>query len=134
MKNKVIIFVGPAHSGKSVLLNHYVNYWGGCQKVAYCPCYKPKILKTLLNYKAIAIEEASERDLFKLLDEVVSDGLENMKPIFVMMHDMPDADELERFDFVQVFEFTPTKCVYPVGESTELACVFSNASKFIENE
>lgn len=45
MKNKVTIFVGPARSGKSILIHSYIDVWGGLKKIAYCGChtgYKPE--------------------------------------------------------------------------------------------
>lgn len=133
MKNKVIIFVGPPCSGKSILLNEYINYWGGLEKIAYCLHYIPKVLEMMNDYKALVLECVPERDLFKMLDNVVNYGLENVKPIFIMMNDVPDLVRLKDYDFVQIFEFTPAKCVFPGGDNTRLLDIFSMVSKIVKD-
>ena len=136
MKNKVIIFVGPSRSGKSILIYSYIEVWGGVEKVAYCYClprYKPKFLEYMKDREVVIIDMVPKQDLFKLLEDVVNYGIENVKPIFILMNDMPKHEKLKKYDFVQVFEFTPAKCVYPGEGSLELCEVFSNVSKLIED-
>lgn len=137
MKNKVTIFVGPIRSGKSILMHSYIKFWGGLEKIAYCDCntgYKSKMLEYMKDRKVLVLDDLRKRDLFKLLDGVVNYGIENVKPIFVLTNDMPKREKLKKYDFVQVFEFTPAKCVYPGECCMELWEVFSNVRRLLENE
>ena len=135
MKNKVTIFVGPARSGKSILIHSYIDVWGGLKKIAYCGChtgYKPKMLEYMKDREVLILDDLRKRDFFKLLDGVLNYGIKNVKPIFVLTNDMQKYEKLAKYDFVQVFEFTPAKCVYPGECSMELCEVFSNVRRSME--
>lgn len=90
------------------------------------------MLEYMKGREVLILDGLRKRDLFKLLDGVVNYGIENMKPDFVLTNDMRKHEKLEKYDFVQVFEFTPAKCVYPGECSMELCEVFSNVRRSME--
>lgn len=129
MKNKVVIFVGPPRSGKSIFLHACKEYWevGGRNRVGFIKSESHpniKFWKDIEKFNILVFDNMKKKDLSYYLDEIKVRWMDIPKTIFITMNDIPDFEQLKKLNKVQVFKFTPAECVFPPGESIELSSVF----------
>lgn len=139
MKTQVVIFQGEPMSGKSILLQHYSNYWKYAYKakVSHYGVWRRtnEFLKNLCaqDCDVTIIEDTSDRDYNDFLDALNNFDGKLPEVIFITTNTLPVLSDLEKYDFVQVYQFAPAVRLFPTNK-IELSVVFSQISENIESK
>ena len=134
MKNELTIFVGPPRSGKSILMDSYIQYWelGGECKVGTLVKrtrrglnFNDRFWIDIEKFDILLFDDVRKQHLLRYLDEIKSHWEVLPKPVFMLTNDMPDFEKLKKYGNIRVFKFTPAEQVFPLDDTLELCNVFS---------